>query len=108
MATKTIYLIRHGQYYQRKDPSVTPDEPAVYGVDADEVQRDGGLTAAGVQQAERTAERLQTLPIDCIYSSTLPRAMQTAAIIAQAIPEVTNTAHRDLWECIPHVPAKLA
>ncbi|HRW09206.1 MAG TPA: histidine phosphatase family protein [Caldilineaceae bacterium] len=108
MATRIIYLIRHGQYHQIKDPSVTPDKPAVYGVDADEIQRDGGLTPAGVQQAEFTAQRLQALPIDCIYSSTLPRAMQTAAIIAQAIPGVTNTAHRDLWECIPHVPAKLA
>lgn len=103
-----IYMIRHGQYHQIKDPSVIPDEPAVYGVDADEIQRDGGLMPAGVQQAERTAQRLQALPIACIYSSTLLRAMETAAIIAQAIPGVTKTAHRDLWECIPHVPAKLA
>ena len=108
VAIRTIYLIRHGQYHQIKDPSVTPDEPAVYGVDADEIQRDGGLTPAGVRQAELTAQRLQALPISCIYSSTLLRAVQTAAIIAQVIPGVTNTAHRDLWECIPHVPAKLA
>lgn len=40
MATRTVYLLRHGQYHQIKDPSVTPDEPSVYGVDADEVQRD--------------------------------------------------------------------
>ena len=108
MATRTVYLIRHGQYYQIKDPSLTPDEPSVYGVDADEMQRDGGLTPAGVQQSEFTAQRLQTLPIDCIYSSTLPRAMQTAGIIAQGLPGVMHTAHRDLWECIPHVPTKLA
>lgn len=108
MAIRTAYLIRHGQYYQRKDPTITPDEPANYGVDGDEIARDGGLTAVGMQQAELTAQRLQSLPIDHIYASTLPRAMQTATIIAQALPQVPIISNRDLWECIPHVPTALA
>ncbi len=109
MATKTVYLLRHGQYYQIKRPLSERNAPAVDPLDdAAEVQRDGGLTPAGVQQAELTAQRLQDLPIDCIYASTLPGAMQTAAIIAQAQPQVETAVYRDLWECIPHVPAKLA
>jgi len=107
MAIRTIYLIRHGQYHQIKDATAPPEQPSTYGIDADEVQRDGGLTAAGVQQAELTAKRMQKLTINCIYSSTLPRAMQTTAIITQTMPTVPTAAHRDLWECIPHVPAKL-
>jgi len=109
MATKTIYLIRHGQYYQIKHPSPGVDETRIDPLDDEaEHQRDGGLTPAGVQQAEWTAQRLQPLPIDCIYTSTLPRAMQTAAIIGEGQVDIVPQAHRNLWECIPHVPARFA
>ena len=44
---------------------------------------DDSLSALGRWQADRTAKFLRTLlPVDCIYSSTLPRSIQTAQIIA--------------------------
>jgi probable phosphoglycerate mutase len=43
------------------------------------------LADAGLQQAEKTAERIATLPrVDAIYSSPLERARQTAAPIGKA------------------------
>ncbi|MBI4260452.1 MAG: histidine phosphatase family protein [Actinobacteria bacterium] len=41
-----------------------------------------GLSPAGLEQAERLAERLRPLPIGAIYSSPLERALQTAAPLA--------------------------
>lgn len=109
MAIRIIYLVRHGQYYQRKAPGAGVAKPAIDPLDdAAEIQRDGGLTPAGEQQADLTGQRFDGLPIDCIYTSSLPRAMQTAAMIAAVQAELTPQAHRNLWECIPHVPAKFA
>ena len=47
---------------------------------------DVGLNAAGIRQAEALARRLQADKIDAIVSSPLERALQTARIIAQAVP----------------------
>lgn len=48
---------------------------------------DGGLTALGVRQAERLRDRLAAGEVraDVLLSSPLPRAQQTAAIIAPAL-----------------------
>jgi serine/threonine-protein phosphatase PGAM5 len=67
LGTRTILLVRHGQY--------APD--------------DGGkLTELGCEQALRTgewiAEHLEKTPVDALWSSTLPRARETAQIIAQS------------------------
>lgn len=89
MAKRTLFLVRHGQY----TPTVTPpDEP------------DGGLTAAGTEQAILTAERLQSYPIRVIHHSTLQRAQETAVIIAQSLPEAVLKPSSLLRECIPNVP----
>lgn len=47
-----------------------------------------GLSEKGVRQAERLAERLQRtreLPVDALYSSAYPRALETAERLAPAL-----------------------
>lgn len=61
VGTRTLVLLRHGQY--------APD--------------DGGrLTALGREQALHSAQYLENVPIHAIWASTLPRARETAAIVA--------------------------
>lgn len=70
-----IYLIRHGQ-------SVVNVEPIIGWKIGDR-----GLTDLGVQQASRLHDRLyatREIQPDLLMSSTLPRAIQTAGIIAPA------------------------
>jgi len=69
VATTEVLLIRHAE----------PDYGAI---------RRGGdpfdppLTARGRAQAMRLAERLGTEPVDAIYTSTMRRAFETAAVVA--------------------------
>jgi broad specificity phosphatase PhoE len=59
---------------------------------------DDPLSAVGVQQAERTAEYLSTLPpVDCIYTSTLLRSSQTGEVLARRLG-VPCEARDDLRE----------
>lgn len=68
-----LYLIRHGQ------SPVNLDDWA-HG------NRDEGLTALGRRQAGATAERLaRDVAVDVVYSSTMRRARETAAYVAQAL-----------------------
>ena len=50
-----------------------------------------------------TAERMRSLPIAAIYSSDLPRAVQTAEIIRDGIGEIPYRKKRNLREC--HLPS---
>lgn len=71
-----LYLIRHGESW----PNV---KPIIGGMKGDE-----GLTPLGVSQAERLRDRLaesREIPADVLIASTLPRARQTAEIIAPAL-----------------------
>jgi probable phosphoglycerate mutase len=71
-----LYLIRHGESW----PNV---RPIIGGMKGDE-----GLTPLGVSQAERLRDRLaegREIPADVLIASTLPRARQTAQIIAPAL-----------------------
>jgi probable phosphoglycerate mutase len=71
-----LYLIRHGE-------AVSNVEPIVAGMHGD-----AGLTPKGVSQAERLRDRLAAtgeIAADVFIASTLPRARQTAEIIAPAI-----------------------
>ncbi len=71
-----LYLIRHGE-------AVANVEPIVAGM-----QGDAGLTPLGVAQAEALRDRLAAtgeIAADVLIASTLPRAKQTAAIIAPAL-----------------------
>lgn len=47
-------------------------------------QLDAPLTAAGIEELERMADRLQALPIEGVFSSPLGRSMATAQIYAEA------------------------
>jgi len=65
MASRFLYLVRHG-----------------------EAAEGGALTDAGEEQARRTGERLKNLPVDRVHHSPLPRAAQTARLIAGWLPGV--------------------
>ena len=86
MAQRNIYLIRHGHYELNKGHLVD------------------GLTPTGVEQAQWVARRCNSFPITAIHCSTLPRAFETAVIIAREFPGVPLHRTRSLWECIPCVP----
>lgn len=66
--TKTIYFIRHGQSEANTDDVFQgPDSP---------------LTELGVEQARFVAERIKGVGAEIIITSPMPRADQTAEIIA--------------------------
>lgn len=68
MGTRTLILVRHGQYA---------------------VEDAGRLTELGRKQAELTGnwlhQHLEGQRVDALWSSTLPRARETANIIAQSL-----------------------
>ncbi|MEO7001771.1 MAG: histidine phosphatase family protein [Ktedonobacterales bacterium] len=71
-----IYLIRHGQAYCNVDKVLAG------------MNSDTGLTPFGVRQAERLRDRLTAtgeIVADVLIASTLPRARQTAEILAPAL-----------------------
>lgn len=77
MQTTTLYLIRHGEAHSNVNPG-----GAVAGM-----RGDLGLTDLGRHQAERLRDRLASgeIAADVLIASTLPRARQTAEIIAPAL-----------------------
>lgn len=89
MANRIIYFVRHGQYENKAEP---PNEP------------DGPLTKLGREQAEHTAQRLQSIPFSVIHHSTLERATETAVLIAKKLPNTPMQPSDALKECIPCVP----
>ena len=64
---KTIYLVRHGQ----SEGNITPVFQST----------DSPLSTEGKRQSHALATRLDSLPIETIISSPLPRAKNTAEII---------------------------
>jgi alpha-ribazole phosphatase len=60
-------------------------------------QSDAGLSALGLRQAEALAERLASVPLDCIVTSDLRRARTTAECIA-ACHDLPLCADPDLRE----------
>ena len=66
-----MYLVRHAQ------PELPAGRRRFLG------QSDPPLSAAGVEQAQRLAERLRTVGFDSIYGSDLQRCLQTARIVAE-------------------------
>ena len=73
--TTELYLIRHGE-------SVANVTPIIGGM-----RGDTGLTDRGRDQARLLEKRLreEDLRADQLYSSTLPRAMETAEYVARAL-----------------------
>lgn len=96
-----LYLIRHGQAHSNVQPIATVPGP----------KGDAGLTPLGVRQAERLRDRLAAtgeIAADVLIASTLPRAMQTAAIIAPALgglPIIPDDDVREIhfgeWDGLP-------
>jgi len=71
-----IYLIRHGESFANVENILAG------------MRSDVGLTPLGVTQAERLRDRLAAtgeITADALIASTLPRAMQTAEIVAPAL-----------------------
>jgi serine/threonine-protein phosphatase PGAM5 len=103
MACRFIYLVRHGQYKRLSAGELEGDSATEHAI-----RVDGGLTTLGIEQSKLTAQRLRSHPISAIYSSSLPRAIQTAEIIAQVANGIPLRKTRILWECIPCVPPFLS
>jgi serine/threonine-protein phosphatase PGAM5 len=70
VGTRTLVLLRHGQY---------------------EAEGVGSLTSLGRDQARASARYLKTLPIDAVWASTLVRARETAEIVAGALGKTYRT-----------------
>ena len=84
--TRVLFLVRHGQYLS--------------GIEG---QRDEVLTPLGQRQAERLGKRLAPIPFSSIWQSDMPRAVQTAEILASFLPHLTPRTSRLLREGIPSV-----
>jgi probable phosphoglycerate mutase len=88
--TTHLYLIRHGEAYANA-------EDIIGGVTGCR-----GLTPAGRRQAEQPRRRLErgAIAADALYSSTLPRARETAEIVAPAlhVPIQYDAALQELCE----------
>lgn len=90
MATKTIILVRHGQYHPAAEK---------------ELER---LTKLGRRQAKYAGKRLKEVTIDRIIYSTMPRAIETAGIIKQELKySGTFESCSSLCECTPVFPKHL-
>jgi serine/threonine-protein phosphatase PGAM5 len=99
MASRVLYLVRHGQHRRLPQEEASTEQPN---------RSDGGLTSLGRKQAELTGRRLILHPIGAIHCSSLPRASETAEIIAKEFPGVTPRRSCVLWECVPSVPSQLS
>ena len=84
MPTRTLILVRHGQYHTTRDDV-----------------RHGQLTQLGVKQVTRVARRLANLPIDVIHVSTMPRALETAKLIGAMLPGIPQRQTQLLREGLP-------
>lgn len=80
--THFLYLVRHG----------------------DAVPHDGPLSDIGRQQARLTGKRLRGVPFAAIHHGPLPRAAQTAALIAAELPGVPVAASDLVGDYIPSDP----
>ena len=80
--THFLYVVRHGE--------ATP--------------HDGPLSPAGEQQARLTGERLKGVPLSTIYHGPLPRAAQTASLIAACFPDVPVSASELAGDYLPSDP----
>lgn len=87
-ATRTIYLIRHGDY----DHNDSRDEKV-----------GKGLIPLGREQAEITAKRFAKMGVrfEALYVSELTRARETADIMAARMPYLKPVVDPDLSECTP-------
>ncbi len=81
LPVRTLYIARHGA--------------------ADAL---GTLLDEGRVQCELLAHRLRRVPLDAIWHSPLPRARDSAAIIAATFPRALLDEATELVDHVPHVP----
>lgn len=86
MAERTLILVRHGQFFNH------PEHRAF-----------GRLTPLGRRQARRLGKRLRDYPVTRLMSSTAPRAVDTATIIAELLDDMPFRRSPLLLEGIPTV-----
>ncbi len=85
MARRLVLFVRHGDY--RREPEE--------------------LTDIGLEQVRSTAGRLAAGPgIDRIVHSTMPRAVQTASLLAAELGIADLRPDEALAECVPGTPAE--
>ena len=89
MGRHFVHLVRHGQY----DYSVKG-------------KLGGSLNAVGREQAHYTSEALSEFQFNALHSSTMLRALATAAIIAGPHQGLKIRRTRMLWECVPTIPPR--
>jgi len=80
--THFVYLVRHG----------------------DASPHDGPLSPTGEQQAKLTGQRLKEVPLSAIYHGPLPRAAQTAWLIADCLPGVPLACDKLAGDYLPSDP----
>lgn len=81
MAIRHVHLVRHGT----ADPF-------------------GALTDVGRRQSELVGRRLAGLPIDTVWHSPLPRAVESARIVGTYLPGVAVREAAELVDHVPYVP----
>ena len=86
--TRTLYLIRHGDYAPQNDS--IPDSLNV-------------LTPLGIAQARLVSTRLKSMNINfnTLISSTMTRAMQTSQVIINDLSEIVFEKSDLIRECTP-------
>ncbi|GAA3144570.1 histidine phosphatase family protein [Streptomyces echinatus] len=83
-AARYLYLARHGE--------ASPDESE--------------LTDAGRRQAALLGERLRGVPLTAIHHGPLPRAEQTARLVAEQLDGVPRRRSEAAGDYIPYLPAR--
>ena len=88
MGTRILYLVRHGHYH-------TESDTAKY----------GKLTGLGRRQAKRVGRRLASVDLRVVHHSDMPRAAETAEIIATELDTaIPIRSSKLLREGVPTVP----
>lgn len=90
MASRYLYLIRHGQF--------NPDE---------KINPRGDLSPIGKKQARAITKVFKNIPLTAIHVSTLLRAVQTSEPLAKAHPDIKVSFTHKLLECIPPLVPEL-
>ncbi|WP_329331564.1 histidine phosphatase family protein [Streptomyces sp. NBC_00663] len=83
-ATRYLYLVRHGE--------ALPDE--------------SGLTEGGRRQATLLGRRLRGIPFTAVHHGPLPRAEQTARLIAGQLKGVPLHVSEVAGDYVPYLPEK--
>jgi probable phosphoglycerate mutase len=84
IATRYLYVVRHGE--------ALPDE--------------SGLSENGRRQSILLGHRLRNRPISVVFHGPLPRAVQTARLIAEQLGRVDLNVSEAAGDYIPHCPQR--